>query len=158
MRTGRGARGRLAVALAIVSLLIAGCRDGGSDVDVDEGARALEEAALAVLTDIAPDAEVTVDVEVRPCIDALNRDTGESVAELGGGSGAVGGDLGETPVEGVAERIRQALVAHGFEIDPDYPGLWIAGEREDGIRLAVIAQPPVDAVGASGTTGCRPRT
>lgn len=156
MGTGRGARGRFATVLVVAALIATGCRDGGSDVDIDEAARALEEAAFGVLSAVAPDGDVTVDVEVRPCIDALNRDTGEFMAVLGPNSVVTGADLGEAPVADIDERVRQALVAHGFEIDPDFPGDYIAGDRDDDIKLSVIAQPPMGAVAATGTTGCRP--
>ena len=155
MGTGRGARGRFAAVLLVASVVVAGCRDGGSDVDIDEAARALEEAAVAVLSAIAPDGEVSVNVEVRPCIDALNRDTGEFIAELGLGSVVTGGDVGEASVQDLDERARQALVANGFEIDQDFPGDAVAGARDD-IELSVIVQPNRDAVAVGGTTGCRP--
>lgn len=151
----RRVRARLAATLAVV-VVAGGCQQGGSDVDVQEAARELVAAAVAVLTTIAPEGEVTAGVEIRPCVDALNRETGEFVAELDSNTIVTGADLADASPDELDRRAREALREHGFAIDPDFPGGAVKGERGDDLGLVIVAQPPVGAVSASGSTGCRP--
>lgn len=153
---GRSGRRAAALACAIVLTLAGGCQDGGSDVDVDQAAAELERAAVAVLTAVVPGGEVTAGVRVRPCLDTLQRESGEFIAALDPNTVASGGDIADTPVEELEARAREALETNGFAIEEDFPGPSITGERGDGLRLGVTVIARDGAVVASGSTGCRP--
>lgn len=151
-------RGRLVPILSMVALAVVAlpaCRGGGSDVDVEEAARELEAAATAVLSTIAPEGALTVGVAVRPCIDAINRETGESIGALTPGTAVAAPDLADASVAELADRAREALRAHGFGIDERFPGEAVRGLR-DGITLVITPMPSAGGVGADGSTGCRP--